>query len=351
MKPLLLLSCCILILANNGQSQGCVAIRQVGGMSPDLLFQNVKPGDKTIVNITNRYFEASKSYKRDKFFSDTLVVNRIYTMNISVLRLLEKNWSVGLNIPIAANSRTNGADHNGPTSFPKFTTRAFGLGDVRLAVYKWLLDPVTNKKGNIQAGLGIKLPTGDYKYMDYFHRRTPTGGDSTVLAPVDQAIQLGDGGTGITVELSAFYSINYKINFYEQFFYLINPRDQNGVSNLKGRTPTSLMIANHTTVMSVPDQFSFRAGTNIQLNKTVFNAGLRYEKVPENDLIGDNNGFRRAASITSAETGITYKMKNTFGFFNVGIPFKKKIILNTQNDLTPAGFADIIYSFGLQFKL
>ena len=351
MKPLLLLVVFILVMTSKMNSQGCVAIRNVGGVSPDLLFENVKSSDKLIFNITNRYFEASKSYKGDKLFSDTLVVNRIYTMNISVIRLMKKGWSIGLNIPISANSRTNGADHNGPTSFPKYTTRAFGLGDIRIAAYKWLLNPTTNKKGNIQAGLGVKLPTGDYKYQDYFHRRTSSGGDSTVLAPVDQAIQLGDGGTGVTVELNAFYSISRKINLYAQTFYLINPREQNGTSNLKGRVAGSGPIANNTTVMSVPDQLSLRGGANIQLSRIVLNGGIRYEKVPENDIIGGDKGFRRAASITSVESGITYKMKNAFVFGTVGIPFKRNIILNKQNDLTPAGFADVVWSFGVQFKL
>jgi hypothetical protein len=41
-------------------SQGCVAIRNVAGISPDLLFENIQPNDKVIFNITNRYFEASK---------------------------------------------------------------------------------------------------------------------------------------------------------------------------------------------------------------------------------------------------------------------------------------------------
>jgi hypothetical protein len=50
------------------------------------------------------------------------------------------------------------------------------------------------------------------------------------------------------------------------------------VSNLKGRTPTPTQITNNTTVMSVPDQFN-RGGTNIQFQKIVLNAGLRYEKV------------------------------------------------------------------------
>ena len=347
MKKIILLSAIVLTTTGKLLSQGCVAIRNVGGMSPDLLFKNVGPNDRYILNITNRYFEASKSFRGDKSFSDTLVVNKIYTLNFSVLRLFDNGWSVGLNVPIAANSRHNGADHKGPLSFPKYTTHAFGIGDIRLSVYKWLLNSSANAKGNVQLGLGIKLPTGDYEYKDYFVRNDTT----KVLAPVDQAIQLGDGGTGFTTELNAFYSIGRSINLYVQGFYLLNPREQNGVSNLKGKTPTQGQINNNTTVMSVPDQWSVRGGANFQVSDFVFMAGLRYEKVPENDLIGGNKGFRRAATIASVEPGITYKMKSVLAFVYVGIPFKRNIVQNTQNDMTPAAFANWVLSAGIQFKL
>ncbi len=78
------------------------------------------------------------------------------------------------------------------------------LGDIRIAVYKWLIDQTKMPKGNIQVGLGLKLPTGDYRYQDFFIKN-----DSTrVLGPVDQSIQLGDGGTGFTTELNAYYNFN-----------------------------------------------------------------------------------------------------------------------------------------------
>ena len=336
-----------LLLVVYSWTQGCVAIRNIAGISPDLLFENIQPNDKLILNVNNRYFEASNTFRGDKFITDTLVTNRIYTLNISALRILNKGWSLGLIVPVSANSRNNGGDHKGLGTLPRYTTRSFGLGDIRFTVYKWLLDPAVNNKGNIQAGLGLKFPTGDFRYQDYFTRN-----DSTkVLAPVDQAIQLGDGGTGITAELSAFYSLNRTINVFIHGFYLINPREQNGVSNLKGRNPSALEIKNNTTVMSVPDQYSFRGGTNLQFKKIVLAVDLRYEKVPVKDLIGGNRGFRRAASITSVEPGLTYKMKKTLAFVYIGVPFKRNIIQNTENNMTPAGFANYLVSFGAQFKL
>jgi hypothetical protein len=346
MKKLILISLNMLFIAY-AWTQGCVAIRNVAGISPDLLFDNIQPNDKLILNVTNRYFEASSTFRGDKFITDTLVTNRIYTLNISALRILNNGWSLGISVPVSANSRNNGGDHKGIGTLPRYTTRSFGLGDIRFTVYKWLLDPAINRKGNIQAGLGLKFPTGDFRYQDYFVRN-----DSTkVLAPVDQAIQLGDGGTGITAELGAFYSFNRTINIFVHGYYLINPRDQNGVSNLKGRNPTPQEISNNTTVMSVPDQYSFRGGANLQFQKIVLTVALRYEKVPVKDLIGGNKGFRRAASIASVEPGITYKMKKTLAFVYIGIPFKRNIVQNTENNKTPAGFANYLLSFGTQFKL
>jgi hypothetical protein len=104
--------------------------------------------------------------------------------------------------------------------------------------------------------------------------------------------------------------------------------------------------------MSVPDQYSLRGGASFQFfQKIVLTAGLRYEKVPEDDLIGGTKGFRRAATIASVEPGLTYKKKNTLAFVYIGIPYYRNIKQNTQNDMTPAGFADVVWNLGVQFKL
>jgi hypothetical protein len=172
-----------------------------------------------------------------------------------------------------------------------------------------------------------------------------------VLAPVDQAIQLGDGGTGIITEIGGFYSLGKSIHFFLNAFCLFNPRDQNGVSNLKGRNPTSAELANNTTVMSVPDQYDFRGGTTIEVNNFLFSAGIRYERLPIKDVIGGSNGFRRAADVLSVEPGLIYHMKNQVAFVYIGIPFHRNIEQTAANNMTPAGFANVIFTFGIQFEL
>src|SRR4026209_2173927 len=101
MKSFIFLSIILTALTNKTLSQGCVAIRNVAGISPDLLFENVQPNNKLIVNVTNRYFEASSTFRSDNFITDTLVTNRIYTLNISVIKLFDKGWSLAVNIPYA----------------------------------------------------------------------------------------------------------------------------------------------------------------------------------------------------------------------------------------------------------
>ena len=106
-----------------------------------------------------------------------------------------------MDVPIIANNRSSLYEHGGKS---RHSTQSFGLGDVRLGAYKWLVDPIRMTKGNVQVGLGLKLPTGDYKYTDKFFVNDSTN----ILGPVDQSIQLGDGGLGFTTELNAYYTIS-----------------------------------------------------------------------------------------------------------------------------------------------
>src|SRR6185295_1016970 len=166
-------------------------------------------------------------------------------------------------------------------------------------------DPVKMPKGNVQVGLGLKLATGSYNYQDYF-RLT----DSTKrLGPVDQSIQLGDGGTGVTLEVNAFYNFTSRFGVYGNFYYLANPREVNGTSTARGGTPSANAVKNCSDVMSVPDQSMLRAGFNLTVQHFIFSAGVRYECLPVRDLVGGSNGFRRPGYIISAEPGIAYSIK------------------------------------------
>ena len=161
------------------------------------------------MNINNRYFKSYKHFvgtieQKEREENNTEVINHNYSVDFTATRSFNNRWSVSLNIPVISNTRSSLYEHGGNAlgESGRHSTQSFGIGDIRVSAYRWLLDPARHRKGNIQAGLGIKLPTGDYKYQDYFYKSDGT----TVLGPVDQSIQLGDGGTGITAELNGFYN-------------------------------------------------------------------------------------------------------------------------------------------------
>ncbi|MDB5032717.1 hypothetical protein [Mucilaginibacter sp.] len=343
-------------------SQGCVAIRSTGGVCSMLDHpDSTNAHGGWIFNSNNRYYRSYKHFigrqeQTQRIALGTNVINHAYTQDMALTRVFNSRWAVGIDIPILANTRSSLYEHGGIT---RASTSSFGLGDIRITTYAWLLDPAKTKNFNIQAGLGIKFATGAYNYQDYFKTTGPGG--TNLLGPVDQSIQLGDGGTGITLEVNTFYHLTSTFNLYGNFYYLSNPREVNGVSTARGGTASASTIANGSDVMSVPDQYMWRAGASANINKFTFSAGLRDECLPVHDLIGGSNGFRRPGYILSVEPGVTYAFKKfTVYVFAPWALIRDRTqsvpdILKTQQTGVyahgDAAFADYVINVGVSFKL
>jgi hypothetical protein len=259
------------------------------------------------LNVNNRYFKSFRHFvgtkeQKQRVAGGTQVINHSFATDIALFRNLNRRWSLGVDVPVLANSRSSLYEHD---RISRHTTNSFGLGDIRLTAYRWLLDPAKMQKGNIQVGLGIKLPTGDYKYEDFFYKNDST----SVLGPVDQSIQLGDGGTGFSLEMNGYYSFSSHIGFYGNLYYLINPREQNGTSTARGGAPSQSSLQYGSSTMSVPDQYMIRGGFNFTAKNATLSLGVRDECLPVHDLIGGSSGFRRPGYIISAEPGFTYNLK------------------------------------------
>lgn len=264
-----------------------------------------------------------------------------------------------LDIPIASNTVVSSKEH---ASGYRHSTHAFGVGDLRFTVYKWLLNTNVPRKGNIQFGLDLKFPTGNYQTVDYFYS-DPANPFLGELAPVNVAIQLGDGGTGITAELNAFYIFNRSMSFYGNFFYLISPKDQNGVKSFQPNIlpPAAVKLFHETTndVNSIPDNYTLRVGVNFTFDRWVATADLRYEGAPAHDLIGENDGFRKVGYIFSVEPGIQYKLKTSYLYAFVTIPVDRATIQTVPNErqesitgvptTTPGHFANWVMFIGYTF--
>jgi len=338
-------------------AQGCVAIKSSGGIGAMSNHLN-DTSSKWFLNANNRYFKSYKHFigtdeQKQRTELGTNVINHQYTLDMAITRIINSRWSVMLDVPIESNSRSSLYEQN---NLGRYVTHSFGVGDIRFAVYAWLINPVKSPRGNVQVGLGLKLPTGSYNYQDYFHVTDST----TRLGPVDQSIQLGDGGTGFTLEINAFYHLTKSVSVYGNFYYLSNPREQNSVSTARGGTASASAVANGSAVMSVPDQYMARAGFDISSRNFVFSLGAREECLTVHDLIGGSKGFRRPGFIISAEPGVTYNLKKVslYAFVPVAIvrnrtqsvPDKISTELTGKMTHGDAAFADYAVNIGATIR-
>lgn len=356
---LIFLSIMLIIIADvNVAAQGCVAIRSTGGFCTASQSGHTDTASKWTLNVNNRYFKSFRHFigtaeQKQRQVLGTEVINYIYNADFALTNNINKWWSVTLDLPYSSNTRSSLYEHGGTS---RHSTRAVGLGDIRAAVYRWLIDPAKMPRGNIQAGLGIKFATGNYKSQDFFY----TSDSTKALGPVDQSIQLGDGGTGFTAEINAFYYFSQKISVYGNFYYLLNPEEQNGVSSSRQSPASASSILYGSSTMSVPDQYMARGGISYTAKNFSASLGVRDECLPAKDLVGGSSGFRRPGFIISAEPGVSYKIKNVtlYAFVPYAVErnrtqsysdkLKTQITgVYTQGD---AAFADYSVNIGLSYR-
>jgi len=111
----------------------------------------------------------------------------------------------------------------------------------------------------------------------------------------------------------------------------------------------------------VPDQYSIRAGVNLNLKSWSFSLGIRDDGTPVNDLLGGSEGVRRAGHNLSIEPGVIFKMKKMSFYTYVPIIFGRETKQTVSDQfktkhtgtytLTQGGFADYVVFVGALFKL
>ena len=357
----------IIILFDKVSAQGCVAIK---GSGPSCMMAHPQSSSNAGWLFTSgfRYFKSYRHFSgttenKDRVAQGTEVINHSATLDMSLTRIVNNRWSLMLDVPLISNARSSLYEHglvNGNyVKKERHSMHSFGLGDVRFAAYRWMLDPEKHHNANIQLGLGIKLPTGDYDYKDYWYNVGPNA--SKVLRTVDQSIQLGDGGTGLTMEANTFYNLKRNLGVYANFYYLTNPREQNGTRTY--RETLTPALANEA-ICSVPDQYMARAGFNYSfkhLKGLSVAAGARLEGIPVNDLIGGSGDFRRPGYVWSVEPAINYALHKTNLFISVPVAFirnRTQSVTDKENSIIrkkfvrgDAAFANYVINVGFSVKL
>lgn len=338
------------VVTSKGLAQGCVAIRGFSTCSGELANKDAAGFHKGEWSL-NTNFRHFKSYKHfvgteeqvERVEEHTNVINRSYFYDLSISYSFTDRLFGTIVLPFVDHSRESGRAER---SF----VYSQGLSDVRASIGYWLFDSHKHVQSNLSASLGIKTNTGNYQATDIYPHRDGRPDER----PVDQSIQPGDGGVGVTLELQGYHMLTNNFFLSGGLYYLSNPRETNGVMTYRSRETEA--------IMSVPDQIALRAGFTYAPPITGLGVylGGRWECVPVHDLIGGSEGFRRPGYVLSVEPGLSYNFKS----FQLNLDAPIALIRNRTQSVPDmetelltgeprhgdAAFADFLVNFGVTYR-
>ncbi len=358
----------LILFANESIGQGCVAVRGFGGCGVAGGSGLALAPKQWQVGANYRYFKSFRHFKGDeeqydRLVKQTQVINHSNTLDLSASMGLTLNTQLNLSLPVSYTDRSSYYEHGGQsTTFAgaRKTSTSAGIGDARVGVSRWLWNPASHTNSNLMVGVGLKLPTGNWNAKDSFYNvlvTDPVSGAKTrqtVYRPVDQSIQLGDGGVGLSLELQGFWEMADGLYAYGNAFYISNPRGVNGTLTYRS--------ASNEYMCSVADQYAARLGflSQSKLHGLSISWGGRIEGVPVKDLIGESLGFRRPGYVVSLEPGVTYMKGKTAVNFNAPMAvyrIRKQSVTDKEiQDATgvprngDAAFADYLISAGVTYR-
>lgn len=333
--------------ASHAHAQGCVAIKQMGDGTCSLGGHVETVPTNWDLSVSYLHFRSHRHFvkteeQKQRATAGSEVVNDVDQIDVSLGYRFNHRTGLVIGLPYFSAMRSSLYEHD---RVNRYEMHSRGVGDMRVVVDRWVLDPTTMPKGNLSLGLGIKLPTGETNNKDYAH--TTTG---LVLRNVDQSVQPGDGGWGVIVQAQGFRRLNEGLSAYASGFYLINPKEMNG-------TRTTSALTSLTAYNSVSDQFQARLGLSYKLaakNNLTASLGGRIEGVPAIDLVGGNEGFRRPGYVISIEPGVAFTSGRSSFALSVPVAIVRNRIASwadkVGNRHGDAAFADYLISSSYSFK-
>ena len=293
----------------NTNAQGCVAVRQMGGVTAMCSSNsyNLSKGDLQ-AGVNYRYFHSWRHFvgteeqpQRQVLGNAVNIYSHAVDLNLSYG--LTNRLQLNVSIPYVHNERSQTLTLNKDTAtkaLTRYSVFAQGLADVRLGLNYWVTDPGKAHNGNLMIGFGLKLATGKHNTSDDALQKDGT----TKSAVNDQAIQPGDGGVGFSLEFQGFTKIYKGISGFANGYYLFSPKESNGT--YKSAASTGLAGYN---IYACPDQYFIRAGFMTSILKTknlTFSLAGRMEGIPAYDVIGGQVAYRRPGYVVAIESGVSY---------------------------------------------
>jgi len=358
-KSIYLVFTTLLLLSSlqSGFTQGCVAIRGFSSCSGTVGNTFALMKGETLLGGNFRHFKSFRHFRGDheethRVEDGTEVINKSSFIDLSFNYGITDRIYTSLTLPFVFHDRSSMYEHGGnpPNGLgERHSTQSRGLSDIRLGIGYWLVDPMKHGKTNYSIGLGVKLPTGKYDYMDTFYNQGDDRSEN-IDKVVDQSIQPGDGGTGITIDIAGYHTLSEHFMLTNNFYYLSNPQETNGILTRNGRAE-----------FSCPDQYAARVGLNYFTNRFAAYFGGRIEGVPSSDLIGSSAGYRRPGYVVSAEPGVSYSLGNMILSLNIPIALyrnrvqsfsdKERTLETGTYRIGDAAFANYLVNFNVSYRI
>lgn len=346
--------CFALLTTVNGQ--GCVAIRGNSSCGSNVgISLNLSKGEFN-AQMGFRHFKSFRHYRSDveevhRLEEGTEVINNSSFIDLGLSYGITDRLYTNIIVPFVFHNRSSMYEHGGNPGRglgERHETSSSGLSDIRLGIGYWLFDPEKHPF-NYAIGVGVKLPTGKYDYKDTFYNQGDNR-DQDIETVVDQSIQPGDGGTGLTLDFQGFHPLSHSFGISMNAYYLFNLQETNGTLTRNGRSE-----------FSCADQFAAQIGANYSLmNGLNFYLGARLEGVPAYDAIGSSVGYRRPGYAISAEPGVGFFKRNYGIFLSVPIAlYRNRTRSYEDRERTAqtgvyrhgdAAFADYLINVGLSYR-
>src|SRR5690348_3374656 len=249
----------------------------------------------------DQWFVGSQVRESAAPFGQPLFLN-IYSLDATVTYGVTDRLSVTVTVPFSRGTHSrlyaDGKRH---------TVSAAGLGDVSGVANLWLRRPAEASSGNVAVGIGVKTASGNNDVVDNFF----LADGSVTKSPVDQSIQLGDGGVGVIFQIQAYKGIAGGASAYFYGWYLLTPREKTGVASPLAGVP-----------LSVPDVYSFRSGISNPVwrrHGISASVGPRLDGIPLRDFAGGSSGFRRPGYTLYLDPGVVLTAGRSTWSFNVPV--------------------------------
>lgn len=344
-----ILALLVLILSVGSSSwafaNGCIVVRTGPQMSVAMDGHQKRSGDFEVTTsyrylFSDRHFRGREEEKHRQAES-TDVRNSVHSVDFTFGYRVSETLNLTVALPYINASRSSLYEHD---RVNRYATTARGLGDIRLMAYREMHSTDPHIMSGFTYGIGLKLPTGEKNVKDVFYTA-----DGPVWRHVDQSIQLGDGGTGVIAEIQAYRALSFGGTFgFLSASYLFNPEDTNGVATHRRRAAES--------VMSIPDSYQARLGLAKRVSEhygLTIDGALRIEGVPAEDLIGDENGFRRPGYAVYFEPAINLQTANHRLNLSVPIAIERNRVKSVSDKANgthgDAAFADYLVTAGYSY--